>query len=250
MAEMMGGYARLDAAMKEAKAKADALKVAQGQQEIENDFKRQQLEFEREKLNRSSPAGMGMTPGRKSADMAFGKEYQDWASGGMAQSQKGLDALTAARGTLALDDSITGPAAGALPDWARAFTNPQAVNTKETIRGAVQNSLKATLGAQFTEKEGERIFNFAYNDRLPAAQNIERIDRLIKELQAMQASKQDMSEYFEKAGTLTGWKGRAPSSSTLGQEAPPPGSQVPVVPGGAAPKPKITRNPDGSISVD
>lgn len=159
-----------------------------------------------------------LTPGRKAADVAFGKEYADWSSGGLASTQKGLSALESAKEQIK-GGNITGPVRGAVPDVLRAFTNPQSVDVKENIRAAVQNTLKATLGAQFTEKEGERIFNFAYNDRLPAEQNIARLDRLIKEIKQTQEAKQSMADYFEQQGTLTGWQGRPPSISQIGSES-------------------------------
>jgi hypothetical protein len=173
-----------------------------------------------QKLAMGVKGNMGETPGRKSADQAFGKEYADWSSNGLPQAEKSIQALEQAKNTLMTDPSITGSTVGKLPDWARTYTNPEAVNVKETIRQAVQSSLKATLGAQFTEKEGERIFNFAYNPSLPAKQNVQRLDRLIKELTSMKDAKQSMSDYFEQKGSITGWKGRPVSSASIGIDQP------------------------------
>lgn len=155
---------------------------------------------------------MGLTPGQKAADVAFGKDLPEYTTSGTAQADKGLSALLAAKGELAKpDQDISGPIRGSLPDWARSFTNPRAVEVKEQIRGSVMNTLKATLGAQFTNTEGERIFNLAYNDRQPAAQNIERLDRAVKALQAQKAAKDSQMEHFEQYGTLKGWKGSIPA---------------------------------------
>lgn len=165
---------------------------------------------------------MSLTPGQKAADVAFGKELPEYTTSGQAQAEKGLSALLAAKGELTQPkegspgeveprEGISGPWRGAFPDWFRSFSNPEAVQVKENIRGAVMNTLRATLGAQFTEKEGERIFNLAYNDRLPAAQNIERLDRTIKALQDQKAAKESQMEHFQQFGTLKGWKGSVPT---------------------------------------
>ncbi len=151
-----------------------------------------------------------MTPGRKAADMAFGKEYVDFNTMGRPTAEKGLSTLQEARQELVdKGGDLTGPIRGAMPDFIRAFTNPEAVAVKERIRGAVQNTLKSTLGAQFTEKEGERIFNNAYNDRLSPKENIDRLDKIIGELQGGVNAKENMGQYFEKKGTLTGYQGGA-----------------------------------------
>ena len=42
------------------------------------------------------------------------------------------------------------------PDLVNAFINPGATDVRENIESVVQRNLKAVLGAQFTEKEGER----------------------------------------------------------------------------------------------
>lgn len=154
---------------------------------------------------------MNETPGRKAADQAFGKEYVDFNSTGLPTIEKGLGTLREARQELRdKGQDLTGPTRGAVPDFIRAYTNPEAVGLKERIRGAVQSTLKQTLGAQFTEKEGERIFNNAYNDRLSPEENITRLDSVIKELTGQKESKQNMGQYFEDKGTLTGFKQPTP----------------------------------------
>ncbi len=175
--------------------------------------KRQEIEAAKKAaaaLKGGAGAGMQMTPGRKAADMAFGKEYIDYNTMGRPTAEKGLNTLEEARQELKdKGQGLTGPIRGAVPDFIRAFTNPEAVAVKERIRGAVQNTLKSTLGAQFTEKEGERIFNNAYNDRLSPEENINRLDKIIGELHGGMQAKENMGDYFENKGTLTGYQGGA-----------------------------------------
>lgn len=175
----------------------------------------QELALKKQALNQKPGGGtpaMPMTPGRKSADMAFGKDYVDWTGGGIASAEKGLNSLRGARQQLMpkegqVRDDISGGLRGKFPDFIRSITNPEAVAVKDTIRGAVMNTLKATLGSQFTNAEGERIFNLAYNDQLPEAENIKKLDAVLGELETMYKAKQSQAEHFEQQGTLTGWQG-------------------------------------------
>jgi hypothetical protein len=151
---------------------------------------------------------MAMTPGRKRADMEAGKDYVDWSGGGFSMAQKGLDALGRAKADLAPGSDISGGFRGKVPDFIRTITNPKAVAVKENIRSAVMDTLRATLGAQFTEGEGERIFNLAYNDELPPEENIKKLEGTIADLTRRAEAKQSQADYFEDTGTLTGWQGR------------------------------------------
>jgi hypothetical protein len=226
-AEQKAGMESKLAVDAEERAKADK------QREFQNKLAMEELGLKRRALDQKGGglqggAGMGMTPGRKAADVSFGKEYADWSGGGFAQAQKGLEALQTARQSIAPTDSVTGQPRvrqdisggirGKLPDFVRSITNPEAVSAKETIRGAVMSTLRATLGSAFTEKEGERIFNMAYNDELPAEENLRRLERTYKELESAAKAKQSMADYFEQQGTLTGWQGRMPA---IGQDEDP-----------------------------
>ncbi len=152
-------------------------------------------------------SGMPMTPGRKAADTTFGRDYVDFSTTGQPAAEKGLSALQGAREELRTKGKdLTGSLQGSLPDSLLSIYNPEALAVKERIRGAVQNTLKATLGSAFTEAEGERIFNNAFNPRLSPEENINRLDRIIGELQAQKTSKENMGQYFEEKGTLTGYQ--------------------------------------------
>ncbi len=224
----------VDAYTKAKQAKAATMKAEQDrerQSRLDQDAESQRInkdyQFEREmKLKeaelaqkRGLPGGVGgMTPGRKAADVAFGKDYADYQQTGAPTMERGLNTLEGAKAELKGSKDISGPVRGAFPDWIRAVTNPEAVAVKERIRGAVQNTLKQTLGAQFTEKEGERIFNQAYNDRLPPEESIKRLDSIIGELRGQKENKENMGQYFEKQGTLTGYKAPTAQHTALAQQ--------------------------------
>jgi len=63
------------------------------------------------------------------------------------------------------------------------------------------------LGPQFTEKEGERLIARAYNPRLSEKENVKRVRRLIDQIKSAAKAKGDAADYFEKNGTLAGYKG-------------------------------------------
>lgn len=155
--------------------------------------------------------GGGLSVGDQAVDKNFAKEYVEFnAAGGYADVQKSLDQLRAV--SQALNEkggkNLTGPILGSLPDSVLKFTNPDAINTRETVEEVVQRNLRLVLGAQFTEKEGERLIARAYNPNLSEAENSKRLDRLIKQIEGAALAKQQASDYFEKNGTLKGWGGK------------------------------------------
>lgn len=197
--------------------------------------------------------GGGMTPGRKAADQTFGKDYVEWSQGGAPDTQAQLQNLKGTINTVKTDKSLAGPVRGAVPDFIRTFTNPEAVNVKQNVADVTQRTLRAILGAQFTEKEGERIIRNAYDDRLPPEMNAARLDRLFGKISQMAQAKQAMADYFEQYGTLTGYRGKMPSAADLAEFAGADDGQNqnagPPPPGGMNPRNDWHQAPDGTIII-
>ena len=103
--------------------------------------------------------------------------------------------------------NVTGPEIGLTPNVVLSTINPEAVNIRERIEETVQRNLKAVLGAQFTEKEGERLIARAFNPMLPEHMNERRLGLLIDQMEKAYLIQRDVAQYFEKNGTLTGWTG-------------------------------------------
>lgn len=148
------------------------------------------------------------TKGRTKADQEYAKEYVSYiAKGGHADNEKLLIQLKEAQTELASGSNITGPEIGLQPKTILSMSNPVAVNVRERIEETVQRNLRAVLGAQFTEKEGERLIARAFNPMLPEHMNVRRLNLLINQMSKAYEVQRDAAQYFEQNGSLTGWKG-------------------------------------------
>jgi hypothetical protein len=155
--------------------------------------------------------GDKLTPGQESIDKKFADDYVAWRGGGgqdmtaqIAQLQPVIQALEAGQ-------PITGMKVAVQPDLLLAMTNPQALQSREQVEEVVQRNLRAVLGAQFTEKEGERLIARAYNPKLPPEENAKRVRRLFLQMSTAAEQKQSMVDYFDQNGTLRGFSGKMPS---------------------------------------
>jgi len=148
------------------------------------------------------------TKGQSSADEAFGKDYVEFkANGGYAGVVKNLQTVDEAAGLLD-QGGITGPVRGRVPDLLKSFTNPNGIKVKQAVQEGVQANLRTVLGAQFTQKEGEGIMARAYDETLSDAENAHRVHRLAASIREAALAKKEAADYFEKNGTLTGFKGK------------------------------------------
>lgn len=153
--------------------------------------------------------GVGsLTKGQEALDKEFAKDYAKYyAGGGYADSLKGIQQLRDVINTLKSGKDVTGGTIGYLPDAFVSLYDPEAVSAKETVEEVVQRNLRLILGAQFTEKEGERLIARAYNPRLDEKTNLERVERLLNQMEQAANSKAQAAEYFEQFGTLKGYQG-------------------------------------------
>ena len=150
-----------------------------------------------------------LSKGEEARDKAFGKEYVDFvAKGGFADAEKQLSQLQLVQDALISGDkNLTGPILGQLSDTVTAFTNPEALDMRELVEEVVQRNLRLVLGAQFTEREGERLIARAYNPKLKEEVNAKRVARLAGAMKSALAAKRKAAAYFEEHGTLRGYKG-------------------------------------------
>lgn len=151
-----------------------------------------------------------LTPGEKRVDQTFAKSYEDFVlSGGAADFDKNLEQLRGVQKELTRPGgaNLTGPVLGRMPDAVTSFTNPGAVDARQRVEEVVQRNLRIILGAQFTQKEGENLIARAYNPALDEATNAKRLARLISSMENMKKAKMKAMDYFERHGTMKGFRG-------------------------------------------
>lgn len=167
-----------------------------------------------------------LTDGEKSRDKKFGDQLVEF---NLPDINKGLEQLTEASEALSKSNTLTGPIVSLMPNFVGDRVNPKAAEVREAVEEVVQRNLRLVLGAQFTEKEGERLISRAYNPTLDEAENKKRVERLIKSIKDAAQEKLNMKSYFEKNGTLKGYDSESPSiesieQSAFGESAPAPQS--------------------------
>lgn len=155
-----------------------------------------------------------LTVGEETIDREFAKSIIEFNP---ADIEKGLTQLREASdrlgGTAKDEDgnaiepeNLTGVMVGIMPDSFNDIINPEASEVKEAVEEVVQRNLRLVLGAQFTEKEGQRLISRAYNPRLDETENKKRVDRLIKSIESAMKEKQSQARYFNENSTLKGYQ--------------------------------------------
>jgi hypothetical protein len=176
---------------------------------IENDNARlamqaRDLQLKEEAAERQRRA-LSLTPGQKALDTNFASEYANWGpGGGSAGVRKQIDLMASQVPKIQGSNTVSGPIVGRLPEFMRQAINPESINVQNNIEAAIQSSLRETLGAQFTEKEGERLLARSYNPAVDEAENAQRTMRGVNELRDRAWAKDDASRYFGRTGTLQG----------------------------------------------
>jgi hypothetical protein len=176
--------------------------------------------------------GADLTPGQKKRDEKAAEDLYQWESGGgqdmvaqIAQLKPVIEALEAGQ-------PVTGIGTAVQPDLLLALTNPKALQAREAVEEVVQRNLRVILGAQFTEKEGERLISRAFNPKLPPEENARRVRRLFKQMETAAAQKQSMADYFNQNGTLVGYQGKMPTVQDFEKAMEGGGGAAPAVPAG------------------
>lgn len=152
----------------------------------------------------------GATKSRSAVDKAYAKDYVKFATeDGGSDQIKAIDDLDQATKELKSGKTtLTGPVVGSISTlpivgkWAQDVFNPESANVQELVEYTVQQSLRPILGAQFTEKEGERLISRVFNPRLEERVNARRLEALTTMLKRAYSTKVAAKDYWEKYGTL------------------------------------------------
>lgn len=191
-------------------------------------------ELKRSTINKNNAMGqMMMTPGQKSADVTYAKDYTDWrALGGYAGVQKNVNALEKAIQDLEKNPDLSGGATGNLPPALRLQLNERGYTLQQDVESAGMAGLRQTMGSQFTDEEGKRFLNRLYDPRLSGHANAQKIRAAIQELKDRSSARDTSADYFEKTGSL---RGLDTSNMRLKPSAAPPARGAPVSDMPAAP---------------
>ena len=168
------------------------------------DQKDRALDIQEDKANNPRP---GKDVAGETLDRTFSKDYDQYiAMGGKNALMQKLEILKNARDKLA---KLNPPprAAGAFGESGIDLFAPEYAEIMSDVRGAIQETLKQTLGTAFTEGEGERTLARSFNPRQTKEANLRNIDREIQNIVGRAKAKQAAVDYYEKNGTLRGYQG-------------------------------------------
>ena len=162
---------------------------------------------------------LGTTPAQKAIDIAFGKDLYEFTSkGGQAGVISNISKLDSIIRDLEKGDSIySGPWVSALPEHILARSNPKVIDTRDRVAGIVQQNLRAILGGQFAQREGEDLIKRAYDIRMDEKTNSLRLRALVQATQEALDQKQRAIKYFEEEGkgSLQGFKANLVSTADI-----------------------------------
>jgi hypothetical protein len=164
------------------------------------------FELQKEQLKQQGKKP-GLTKAQEEVDKEFGKDYAKYISGGSANMETNIAKLDDVAKTLA-EGGISGNAQGLVPESWESFVTPKAKAVQEAIESVVQQSLRETLGAQFTEKEAAQLMKRSYNPALSEEENIKRVMALRDQLVEAKKRKEAAYRYYEQNGTLAGFEGK------------------------------------------
>ena len=153
-------------------------------------------------------AGAGLTPLQKKIDEKYAPEYMEFiVNGGAADVEKGIEQLDTAVAMLAKGGMQSGTIVENLPRVFRNFLNEDGVVIEDLVAEVTQRNLRAVLGGQFAQKEGEMLIARAYDPKLSEEENTKRLTRLTRSIERAYDQKMRAARYYEKTGTLDGFKG-------------------------------------------
>jgi hypothetical protein len=136
-------------------------------------------------------------------------EYNQWRTNDEAQSQSNINILYGIIESLDTGDIETGGFINKLPvfsDQMRVIFDESGQDAVDRIRGVAFQSLRSTLGAQFTENEAKNLVATYFNPALSSAMNMERLSEFSKTMQSIHNSTSSMYQYMDENQSLKGYK--------------------------------------------
>jgi len=164
------------------------------------------LAVAKESASQGMPDGTVLTAADISFDKEAGKKLYNFIEKDLPQQLTNLQKIDDVINILQ-NENVTGPVVGSTPFALKAILNPQSIGVEDDIRSIVFQSLRATLGAQFTEREGENLVRASFNRFLDEEVNIKRLQRLKEETLKGLKTKESMYFHLREKGTLKNYEG-------------------------------------------
>tara|TARA_R110002167_G_scaffold67907_1_gene191817 strand:- start:3011 stop:4600 length:1590 start_codon:yes stop_codon:yes gene_type:complete len=136
-------------------------------------------------------------------------EYNKWRTNDESNSTSNINKLYGIIESLDTGDVETGGFINKLPafsDQMRLIFDPSGQDAVDRIRGVAYQSLRATLGAQFTEKESANLVATYFNPGLDSKMNMDRLQEFSETMQSIHNSKSEMYQYMDDNESLKGYK--------------------------------------------
>jgi hypothetical protein len=159
-----------------------------------------------------------LTPGQEKMLEATATDLAPWGTGGKQQAEANLATYDKLITGLASGDITTRgfadltPQALGIDDTFRQLINPTGQDAVDNVRRVIFQGLKDTLGAQFTQREAERLVAASYNPALPEEMNIKRLQDARNVLADVIQAKNDLYQHIAEGGTMANYQGVAPAA--------------------------------------
>lgn len=160
-----------------------------------------------ESKQKAKSGGLLLTPGQEKLDDRFTITAEKWLAGGAAQVDANLANLDNKIARLySGEENVSGPGFTFIPEALKPVLAPGAAGFLDEISDITFQSLRETLGAQFTEREANRLIRASFNQNLPEELNIPRLQRLSAKLKSIKQNKNNQIAHFMERGTLQGYE--------------------------------------------
>ena len=159
-----------------------------------------------------------LTKGQEKMLEATAADLAPWGTGGKQQAEANLATYDKLIAGLASGDITTRgfadltPQALGIDDTLRQLINPTGQDAVDNVRRVIFQGLKDALGAQFTQREAERLVAASYNPALPEEMNIKRLQDARNVLADVIQSKNDLYQHIAQGGTMANYQGVAPAA--------------------------------------
>jgi hypothetical protein len=127
----------------------------------------------------------------------LGKQAAEWfskKSGAYSNINDMERVVSTIEGAIANGDQLSGGLINYMPDDVQDLFAPQSQDVRRSVEKVIQSSLRETLGAQFTEKEGENVIKRTWNPQAPIEYNLRRTKQLLNELKGYAAGQDQLLE--------------------------------------------------------